>query len=245
MTREDTVLLLSGGIDSVAAWVLLNQPSTLHFRFDTPYAFEEENRYWSLMHLGDSQRQVTDALRWLQPRPGDPELPLRNHLMVNIAWSLGYTDVILAAATDWAPDKRWLWARTAELAGRVAMAHRKKLRVLLPFQHWTKAKLIRTAVARHGAWWLQYVYSCYRGSNPPCGDCHACRRAMIAFAAARVVPPFETWDLPKFKSFPALLRWANATAPKHFALGSLPLGVYRMQEWWQAWRSQRNTRSST
>jgi adenylyl- and sulfurtransferase ThiI len=36
--RSRDVLLLSGGIDSVAAWVVLGYPPTLHFRFDTPYA---------------------------------------------------------------------------------------------------------------------------------------------------------------------------------------------------------------
>src|SRR4051812_1390189 len=99
------VLLLSGGIDSVAAWVVLGFPPTLHFRFDTPYAEHEEKRYRMLVdYQGETLPRVitsfgsyigSDAVHGKAT-----EVPLRNLLMAKMAWSLGYDNVILAAATD-------------------------------------------------------------------------------------------------------------------------------------------------
>jgi hypothetical protein len=47
--------------------------------------------------------------------------------MANMAWSLGYDNVILAAATDWAPDKRWLFAKSSAWAARIAMGEKRPL----------------------------------------------------------------------------------------------------------------------
>lgn len=244
--KEGDVLLLSGGIDSVAAWVLLRYPPTLHFRFDTPYAAHEEARYRALLGEDYDGGRYHRVIGGFEKFLGSAavhgkatEVPLRNLLMANVAWSLGYNNVILAAATDWAPDKRWLFAKSAAWSARIALGEKRPLRVSLPFVHWTKARLIKTAVAEQGTWWLRYLYSCYRGTGVPCGTCHPCCRAIVAFAAAGVTPPHDTWRMTwqREKSWSEFVRWAMGDAPRWWAPGSAVLGLLRIQELRQAYRN--------
>ena len=235
-----TVLLCSGGLDSVAAWIVLGRPETVHFRFNTPYAAVEEERYLALMADYGEPARVFSLFQGLEPlgRGGArEELPLRNLLMCNFAWAMGWDTVILVQATDWSPDKRWLFAVTAGLAARVAVGQRRQLRVLRPFARWSKTRLLRAASAKDPTGtWQRRLYSCYAGTASPCGECHACRRATVAFAAAQLVPPYAAWaaSWPR-DSWWSFLRWAQADAPRYWALGSLIYTPIRLRELWQAW----------
>jgi 7-cyano-7-deazaguanine synthase in queuosine biosynthesis len=240
----NTVLLMSGGVDSVAAWVILGYPPTLHFRFATPYAAIEERSYRRLVTLAGSPWQITDALKDLAPlgRGGKAEeLPLRNLLMCNIAWALGYDEVVLAQATDWAPDKRWLFAHAAGWTARRSLGARRKLRVARPFALWSKARLIREAIARGHLWWLDHLYSCYTGEEDPCGNCHACRRAAIAFAAADYVPPYTSWIIPAgaCASWRIFMQWVRHEGPLWLTPGAACYLPIRLLELRQAFKNTR------
>lgn len=237
------VLLCSGGLDSTAAWVVLGFPPTLHFRFDTPYAAIEEEHYRTLMAAYKQPATVVSAFSTLRPLGRGrelEELPLRNLLMCMTAWAMGWDTVILNQVNEWGPDKRWWFAVTAAYAARTAFGGSRPFRVVRPFRYWTKSRLVKAAVAASPAdpLWYELLYSCYSGSPIPCGQCHICRRAMVAYAAAGLEPPYVTW-LPTWAgwSWATFLEWTQGDAPRWWAPGSLVFVPFRLRELWKAWKA--------
>jgi hypothetical protein len=182
-----TLVLLSMGYDSLSTWHQLGRPAAAYFDLGSRYTAPEKARYEILRGSCPQLLPVQD-LRWLGARErADAWIPLRNLVMIVHAAALGFDDIVMAAPSDWAPDKRLSFTLSASLAMRAAQPG-VAYRVRRPFSHWTKARLI---AATPPDLLEQLAYSCYVGTDPPCGRCPACGRALIAHLAARREPPFE------------------------------------------------------
>jgi 7-cyano-7-deazaguanine synthase in queuosine biosynthesis len=180
-----TVVLLSMGYDSLSVWHQLGRPSAVYFDVDSRYTRPEKNRYEKLRRSSPQLLPVQD-LRWLGSKEqGDGWVPLRNLVMAVQAAALGFDDIVMAAPVDWAADKRLMFTLSASLAMRVAQPG-VAYRVRRPFSHWTKARLI---AATPSGLLQEFAYSCYEGTDIPCGRCAACGRAVIAHLAAGREPP--------------------------------------------------------
>ena len=156
-------------------------------------------------------------------------VPLRNLVLAVSAASMGYGDVVLAAATEWAADKRLAYTLTATAAMRVAEPGRG-FRVRRPFRMWTKSRLIRHTPPEFLA---EFAYSCYRGSEPPCGECYACRRVAVAHLAAGRRPPTP---LPVGLNRRDFVRWLGVSY-RGLHPGALTYWPIRALEIWRAWRA--------
>lgn len=187
VARRKTVVLLSMGYDSLGTWHQLGRPAAVHFDVRSKYSAPELARYEKLRDSHPQLLPVQD-LRWLGGNEqSDAWVPLRNLVMTVQAAALGFDDIVVSAPTDWAPDKRLLFTLTASAAMRVAQPG-VAYRVRRPFSHWTKARLI---AATPPELLSEFAYSCYAGTEPPCGRCSACGRAAIAHLAAGREPPVE------------------------------------------------------
>lgn len=231
-SASSPVVLLSCGYDSTAAWMLMGRPRALFFRTDTM-----ENTMEVLMY-----DRLRAGHRWLrQPvnltgvvsrySSEDATLPARNLVFVSAALAMGYRHIILAAATDWAYDKRLLFTLACEMVGRVALGG-GPVKVRRPYRSWTKAKLIEVASRHCGSHeWLRNCYSCYKGDRNPCGSCHACKRAMIAFSAAKVPVRYWPWQIPSFPDRQHFHAWALDYKRPHLrGLGELRYLFARVDE---------------
>ncbi len=228
---DGTIVLLSMGYDSLCAWHLLGRPSAVYFDIGTPYAPAEMERYERLRDTHPQLLPVQD-IRWLGPRArADAWVPLRNLVLSVNAAALGYNDVVLAAATDWATDKRMMFTLTTTLAMKVAEPG-GRFRVRRPFQRWTKTRLIRETPQEVLD---AYAYSCFEGTEPVCGRCHACRRASLAHLAAGRVPP--TYPPPGL-SRTGLVSWLRDRR-RRLHIGEAVCAPLRAHEVWQAWRAYR------
>lgn len=227
------------GYDSLSTWHQLGRPAAVHFDCGSRYTSPELARYERL-RSSHPQLMPPQDLRWLGAHEReDGWVPFRNLLMTVRAAALGFDDIVLSAPSDWAPDKRLLFTVSTTLAMRVSQPGRR-VRVRRPFWRWTKARLI---AATPPELLREYGYSCYRGTEPPCGDCPACGRAAVAHLAAGRAPPFEVpqdLDLRDLmdlrRSAPAESRLAEAARMR---FGELVHAPARGLELLQAWRNYR------
>jgi hypothetical protein len=173
------------GYDSLSTWHQLGRPAAVHFDLGVAYTDAERSRYERARRSNPQLLPVQD-LSWLGSRErNDAWIPLRNLLMCVHTAALGFDDIVLAAPSDWATDKRLLFSWSASFAMRVADPG-ARYRVRRPFSGWTKARLI---AATPPELLQSFAYSCYRGAEPPCGKCSACGRAVVAHLAAGREPP--------------------------------------------------------
>jgi 7-cyano-7-deazaguanine synthase in queuosine biosynthesis len=199
---QETVVLLSMGYDSLSTWHQLGRPSAVHFDVGSRYAAAERSRYERLQASFPQLLPVQD-LRWLGDKEQDDGwVPLRNLLMTVQAAALGFNDIVMSAPADWAADKRLMFTLTTSLAMRVAQPG-VGYRVRRPFSHWTKARLIAATPA---PLLEEFAYSCYEGTDVPCGHCTACGRATIAHLAAGREPPVRLPAGLSFREFSDLRR---------------------------------------
>jgi len=254
--KNEPTLLLSMGYDSLPAWFALGKPQAVYVSAGVVYSHPEIRRFEELRRRypeAAERLHLHTSLEWLgRVEIGETSfVPLRNALMTMVVWAMGADDVILAAATDYGPDKRLAFTLALGLAGRIAMGPRGgrhlqgtrgRLRLRRPFLWKTKDEMLRLARAREGSWdWLDLAYACYVGTEPPCGTCRCCRRAMVGLAAAGAPPPHRSLVLPRMSLLETLRFMPNAldfkgTRPTLPELAFLPL---RSAMAFRAWRNTR------
>lgn len=238
-SRPKTVVLLSMGYDSLSIWHRLGRPAAVYFDLGTRYAGAELARYAKLRASQPQLLPVQD-LRWLGDREqSDAWVPLRNLVMTVQAAALGFDDIVISAPSDWAPDKRFLFTLTASMTMRIAQPG-VAYRVRRPCSHWTKAGLV---AATPPGLLEEFAYSCYVGTEPPCGRCSACGRAAIAHLAAGRKPPIELEAGLTFREFVDLKR-EEASSPRLVEtvgmrpgeLAYLPSRAWELLRAWNAYR---------
>ncbi|MCC8175875.1 MAG: 7-cyano-7-deazaguanine synthase QueC [Bacteroidales bacterium] len=119
-------------------------------------------------------------------------VPLRNGIMLTIAVGLaesrGLKRVMIANhAGDHAiyPDCR---PEFIEMIDRVAeLGTYAGIRVEAPYTNWSKTDIARRGLALGVDYSL--TYSCYKGTEPPCGKCATCREREQALREARLLGP--------------------------------------------------------
>lgn len=237
--RPNTIVLLSMGYDSLSTWHQLGRPTAVYFDVGSRYTDPEVGRYHKLRTAFPQLLPVQD-MRWLGRQERDDRwVPLRNLVMTVAAAALGYDDIVMSAPSDWAPDKRLTFTLATSVALRVAQPG-VGYRVRRPFSHWTKAKLIAATPPELLA---EYAYSCYQGTEPPCGRCAACGRACIAHLAAGREPPTELRAGLSFGEMMDLRRGstngprlAEATRMRPGELVYVPLRGWELLRAWAAYR---------
>ena len=237
-----TIVLLSMGYDSLGTWHRLGRPAAVHFDVGSKYSTPEKRRYERLRRTHRQLLPIQD-LRWLGDKEQDDSwVPLRNLVMTVQAAALGFNDVVMSAPADYAPDKRLSFTLATSLTMRIAQPG-QGYRVRRPFSHWTKAKLIAQTPAELLE---EYAYSCYEGSEPPCGCCTACGRAIVSHFAAGRRPPVPVPDNLSFAEFVDLRRGnraqsrvAEASFMRPGELVYVPLRGYELLRAWRAYRAGR------
>lgn len=202
------ILLLSGGIDSVAAWRLLGTPLAVNFDIGTvPMRKEQAALTWAEKHFDRSY--LKRVLPMGSSEKPNGWLPFRNSILVLAAAQIDPT-VTLAAVAEWAPDKNLRWARRLERAVNergVAATATEQLKIQMPFAHLSKGELLYAYHQKFGSeetnLLLENTWSCYQSLPNQCGRCGGCRqriaaRNQYAQLAGFPKPPgtAQRWDIP-------------------------------------------------
>ena len=241
--RRRTLVLLSMGYDSLSTWHQLGRPAAVHFDIGAKCSATEKKRYERLRTSASQLLPVQD-LTWLGAKEQDDAwIPLRNLVMTVHAAALGFDDIVMSAPADWATDKRLTFTVATTLAMRAAEPG-VGYRVRRPFSGWSKARLI---AATPEELLKEYAYSCYEGSEPPCGRCTACGRAAVSHLAAGREPPVPVPRGLRFSEFVDLRRGEASESRVREAtrmhLGELLYLPLRGHELWRAWRAYQRSES--
>lgn len=149
----------------------------------------------ALMGESDMPHQSYDELAAAEG-PSPTYVPFRNANMISLATARA---LVVDADEVWAgahAEDAHNWAYpdcTPEFNGAMAAAvyigTYHKVRLVVPFQLWTKTDIVRTGMAIDAAM-LARTWSCYdpRGDRP-CGECPTCVARAHAFAEAGFADP--------------------------------------------------------
>lgn len=202
------IVLLSGGLDSVAAWRLLGLPPAVNFNIATvSVAKERVALEWAATHFGKSYLRREMPMGSVEKSNG--WVPFRNSLLVLAAGQIDST-VVLSAVAEWAPDKNRRWARSLERAvnrGGVAAGADERLQIKMPFSGLSKGELLyayhRKFGARETYLLLSNTWSCYKSLPHACLHCGGCRQRIAAHhqyaRLSGTQPPLytaERWRIP-------------------------------------------------
>lgn len=192
MTKS--VLLFSGGMDSLIAFEYLNQPDTVYVDLGHRYASQEVRR--AMKVLPETRYVKSRDFGSMFEKP-DAEIPLRNLHLAMIAANLGYDQIWLSVQRNEmsVPDRTDQFfidtsALLTTLSGR-------PIKVDTPFRDYDKVEMV--------AWYKHYgrnltklreTWACYRPTEEEhCGDCPACFRRFVAMKLNDIHEPWH-WKVP-------------------------------------------------
>jgi len=191
-----TVLLFSGGLDSVCIAGLMQPDVLLRVPTNSDYDMREAVKAGELAqrYFPNSYYNVAPLID-LHPfeRP-DHIVPLRNLYMVTHAAQYGETIWLGAVEGDRTLDKSkpFIHMATEMLNFLMQNQHwceRHRYLVLLPVKHMTKRELVSWYVeSRLDTRALTESWSCYKSTTLACGDCKPCIRRWVALTLNGVDP---------------------------------------------------------
>lgn len=203
MTKNKSIILLSGGLDSVVSLGLCyneyNVKLALTFDYGQKSAGQEIQASKNIANYYGIKHQVI-TLEWLKditktalvsdkdiPHGIDnPEasakavwVPNRNGLFLNIAGcyadSENYTHIILGANKE---EGQTFPDNTQEFADRInaefEYSTQNKPKILVPLINYDKNDIVKLALENNLP--LELIRSCYKGGEKHCGECESCTR---------------------------------------------------------------------
>ncbi|WP_233854230.1 7-cyano-7-deazaguanine synthase [Paraburkholderia sp. HD33-4] len=188
--RGKSVLLFSGGMDSLCMSRLLTPDILLCVDSDTPYSRRERQCIEQLIDTGDIDGarviKLDGVLRLSRFERDDAIVPNRNAHLVLLASHYGETVFIGAVSGDRSTDKDDAFcALMSTLLDHMWQeqhwTERRTFNVAVPFKRITKTRMVAQYLARGGTpASLLRSFSCYEGGVHHCGQCKPCFRKWVA-----------------------------------------------------------------
>lgn len=181
------IVLLSGGLDSIAAWRLLGLPRAINFDLGTQAAWREEGAInWAAEHFVADYTSLRVPMHMSEADNG--WVDFRNSILLLLAAQHDADgEVVLGAVAEYAPDKNDRFYKRLERAVNergAAAGNAKQLTVLTPYADVSKGELLWLYHCRFGAsearLLLDNTWSCYRHGKNPCLSCGGCRQRIAA-----------------------------------------------------------------
>lgn len=228
MLPSNTVLLISGGIDSFCQWRLLGKPRAIYFAIGHRYQDRELEKIRLIQKDFGEKIIVDSSLKIGQYEMDNAYLPNRNLLFIILA-SYYSPNIILAQIAEWAPDKNKRFYRKTEkllkeiTTGSFQGLEGKNVKVYTPFAKYTKTELVREYSKRWSADDLtKYTVSCYSDGKVNCGKCTACYSRWLAMTNNGIYEKYEV--MPNKENFQR--KWNI----KDFRFLDLPMYIKRWKE---------------
>ncbi len=197
--KGKTVLLFSCGMDCLCVNQIFKPDILLHINYGGKYSEQENKSLDKLIKLGaiDKNKVVEYNIgNWLGKRERDDLIiPNRNIYFVSLATELGETIWLASVKGDRSFDKDEIfYNKMEELMNHVwdeqHWTEKRDFKICSPVKHLTKTELIKEFLNAGGRpEWLLASYSCYSGTEKPCGHCKACFRKSIALSNSGVKIP--------------------------------------------------------
>lgn len=187
-----SVLLYSGGLDSVLFDHLLKPDVLVHIPSGATYEAVERKHLRQLIDKGgvDENKLVVldNVINLKRFERSDSVVPNRNAFYLLFSSLYGEKLYIGAVEGDGNLDKdETFFARMKDLLDHMWQNtdwnEGRTFEVLSPYKHRTKASLVKDYLAAgHDPEHLLTSYSCHNGAEPACGICGPCSRKWVALA---------------------------------------------------------------
>lgn len=193
----DSVLLLSGGLDSFIGYFYLNKPQPVYFNLKSKYSQKEINHLNKIKDIFDQDIIFNDSLSFLGNfEQGEKAyIPFRNlHLALMSATNYSDHIYICGVKDDRVIDKNKtifkMWSDTlSETCGR-------KITIESPFFDMTKVDIIKWMTHNYpDIDLIKYTLSCYDSIEGHCYSCPACLRRNVALYQFGYELPFYNLNL--------------------------------------------------
>ena len=200
----DSLLLLSGGLDSFIQWRLLGQPKAIHFIIGHRAQGRETRAIRKIQERFGGEIIFDTNLNLGQYEMSNGYIPYRNLFFIMQA-SLHSPNIIMCQIAEWAPDKnKGFYRRTEKLLKEIGTGSFQGIsmnpKIYAPFAGYTKTKLVREYLKRYPAEDLiNYTVSCYSGNIKPCGKCTACWSRYLAMENNDIHEEYES--IPDYSNF--------------------------------------------
>jgi 7-cyano-7-deazaguanine synthase in queuosine biosynthesis len=177
-TDVKTILLHSGGMDSHVCWLMNPDWKPVYVDHDSGNRGAELAALAKLAMFDKRFKPTILGSQRLTAQP-DGHIPFRNAMLLTAAvTAFPESDAVAFGALlgEGSGDKSRAFAKALERTYTVS--ENRRVRVLRPLRHLTKAQALRRGLALTGGHNLCYTTSCYHGTS--CGRCQACFRLGIA-----------------------------------------------------------------
>ncbi len=206
-----TVLLFSGGMDSMIFDHLLKPDVLLYLPTGSKYEYIETKKLDDMALAGyiDTKKLVVlpDVLNLSLFERDDAIVPNRNAFLLLFASLYGETLILGSVQGDRSYDKDELFYKKMEsllnhMWKEQHWTEEKQFKVMSPYKHTTKTQLVKDYLADGGeSEILLESYSCYGGREQVCGWCKPCFRKWVSLHNNGITIPekyykHNPWDAP-------------------------------------------------
>ncbi len=195
------VLLLSGGVDSIAAWFYLNKPKCIYVDMKTKYSEKEKECIKDLQKIiPDLKVTIIEGINLGQFEEGEKAfIPHRNLILAAIGSNYGDRIIIAGIEDDVVEDKSpEAFKIMTECLNSISKPG-KNVVIDSPFWEMSKSEIIKWMLKNieNTEEILRTSISCYSLEDGQCGNCPSCLRKAIAMTAAGLKVDFYNKDVRK------------------------------------------------
>lgn len=200
MTQE--ILLMSGGLDSVAAWYYLKKkPLLLYVDIQTEYTEKELKCLRAIKRIDkDFKFKVVKGINLGQFQKGKKAYILHRNLhLISIASNFGDVIYLVGIKDDNVSDKsEKAFMAMEHCLNFIEGENSYRISIKSPFWDWNKSRIVRWMLdnVENGEKLLRTSVSCYSKEKGQCGECPSCFRKFVAMKANKL-------DIKFFKKCPA------------------------------------------
>ena len=211
---EKTILLFSGGMDSLIMDFLLRPDILLFCTHDNKYQERELSGLNKLSSFLHGKLIFDNSLSLGSLERDDAIIPARNLYFILVAANYGEIIYFGSVYGDRSLDKSIeFFKKSSEMLSYLyADQHwckQHKFAISAPFKENTKSELVNIYLTAGGSEKALFEsYSCYEGKVRPCGICKPCFRKWVALKNNKVKIP-----LNYFENNPSKAPWLNEIIP--------------------------------
>ena len=216
--RNKSVLLFSGGMDSVMFSKLLDPDVLLYIPTESSYTDRETRAIDNLISKGiiDSDKliKLDNTLNLKRFERDDYIVPNRNAFLILLASMYGETIYLGSVYGDRSKDKDKEFYKLMEnLLNHMwcdqHWTEERKFKILDPFKDTTKTELLKMYIDKgYSANDILESYSCYEGKECACGICKPCSRKWVALVNNNIKIPSGY-----FENNPSKAEWITKVLP--------------------------------
>lgn len=183
-----TVLLFSGGMDSLIISYLQKPDILLYIKHGNKYQAQEEASIRKLEQRNQLYGKLIedDSFQLGEWERSDAIIPMRNLLFLTLATFYGEKLLVGSVLGDRTLDKSLsFFDKTKEMFDFLYQDQHwcegRKFEITAPYKHLTKTQLVKLYLEKGGNEEALFnSYSCYKGKEKPCLQCKPCVRKMVS-----------------------------------------------------------------